>query len=143
MTTLHRKGFYQDITLFGVLVMIDLWTKYWFFNKQRWADTFFLEPAMNTGISFSMDMSLPLVIIMTVIAIGLFGFMYIKKLFPRLAIIFLFAWTLGNLYDRVVYDGVRDFIVIPEWFICNVADVFLSLWMCLAILSMIIEKRKN
>lgn len=98
---------------------------------------------MNRWISFSMNMSLELVIVMTIFALLLFVYMYIKKIFPTIAIILLLWWTLGNLYDRVVYDGVRDFIVIPNWFICNIADIFLFIGMVVACIYILMEKKKN
>jgi lipoprotein signal peptidase len=46
------------------------------------------------------------------------------------------AGTLGNMYDRIVYDGVRDFLVMPDMFIFNVADVLLTVGMLFAIYHM-------
>ncbi len=144
MTVTNKQTIAQDILTVIVLIWLDLVSKYLFFNQRIWADTFFLEPAMNRGISFSMDMSLSLVIMMTVIALGLFSFMYIKKIFPNIILILLIAGTMGNLYDRIVYDGVRDFFVIPHWFICNGADIFLffgMIWACVYLL--VIDKNKK
>ena len=80
----------KDVLTLIVLIIIDLVSKYLFFNQRIGAETFLLEPAMNTGISFSMDMSLEIVIVMTLAALCLFGYMYVKELFPKMALVFLF-----------------------------------------------------
>jgi len=46
------------------------------------------------------------------------------------------AGTLGNMYDRVIYGGVRDFLVMPGMFIFNVADILLSVGMIFALYHM-------
>lgn len=143
MKSLSLYIFLKDVLTLLLLIVIDLVSKYLFFNQRIWAESFFLEPAMNTGISFSMDMSLEIVIVMTIVALLLFGYMYVRELFPKIAIILLLWWTLGNLYDRVVYDGVRDFIVVPDWFICNVADIFLFVGMVWACYYLLMDHKKK
>jgi signal peptidase II len=43
----------------------------------------------------------------------------------------IFAGAIGNLYDRIFYKAVPDFIDFHvgdfHWFIFNVADIFISL----------------
>jgi signal peptidase II len=41
----------------------------------------------------------------------------------------------GNLIDRIVYGGVRDFLVMPGWFVFNFADVWISIGVVLLIWS--------
>jgi signal peptidase II len=54
-----------------------------------------------------------------------------KRRFNQFIFGLLMAGVLGNLYDRIVYSGVRDMIrVLPQWpnlfpWIFNVADMFL------------------
>ena len=56
--------------------------------------------------------------------------------------------SLGNLFDRVYYRAVPDFIDLNyegyHWFIFNVADIFISIGIICLILSEILNyKSKN
>ena len=53
--------------------------------------------------------------------------------------------SLGNLYDRIYYKAVPDFIDLHyesfHWFVFNVADIFISLGvLCLILAEVIINK---
>ena len=67
----------------------------------------------------------------------------IKK-YPLLMI---FAGAIGNLYDRVFYKAVPDFIDFHigefHWFIFNVADIFISLGVFFMILVELIDNNKS
>ena len=54
--------------------------------------------------------------------------------------------SLGNLFDRIYYSGVPDFIDFNynnfHWFIFNVADIFISLGvMCLILVELFLNKK--
>ena len=56
--------------------------------------------------------------------------------------------SLGNLFDRIYYSAVPDFIDISyndyHWFIFNVADIFISLGIiCLIFAELLDYKKKN
>ena len=142
---MNKKNTYYLIDIISIFtfVVIDLITKYVFYNNRLWEEFFLLEPAINRWISFSMNMSWGLIIGMTIVALALFIVMYDKKMFPRMAIILLIAWTLGNLYDRIIYYGVRDFLVFPSWFIFNVADVLLFVGMAIAFVHLIQHNKQK
>jgi len=60
-------------------------------------------------------------------------------------LMFILGGSLGNLFDRVYYSAVPDFIDFHindfHWFIFNVADVFISLGViCLIIVEFIFNK---
>ena len=67
--------------------------------------------------------------------------------FTRYPLLMIFAGALGNLYDRIVYNMVPDFIDFHigefHWFIFNVADIFISLGVFFMILSEIIDIKKD
>lgn len=128
---------------FIVLLGSDLLTKYLFFNKRYLEDLFFIEPALNKGISFSLAFPLDMVILLSVVALCMFVVMYIKKSLYYGALLLLMAGTVGNMYDRLVYDGVRDFLVLPDWFIFNFADVRLTCGMIGVIIYQWYEKRQS
>jgi signal peptidase II len=56
----------------------------------------------------------------------------------------LIAGTAGNLIDRFIYWGVRDFINIGlfNFPIFNFADIMLSIWVVIRIMRVMLEKKK-
>ena len=57
----------------------------------------------------------------------------------KLAFMMIFAGSIGNIFDRLYYSSVPDFIDIHfnnfHWFIFNVADIFISLGVIILICS--------
>ena len=53
------------------------------------------------------------------------------KTVKRLSILMILGGALGNLYDRIRYNGVLDFIDFHvgnfHWFIFNVSDIFITI----------------
>ncbi len=64
----------------------------------------------------------------------------------RLAFMMIFGGSLGNIFDRLYYSSVPDFIDIHygdfHWFIFNVADIFITLGVILLIYLEIFSKNK-
>ena len=67
--------------------------------------------------------------------------------FARYPLLMIFAGALGNLYDRIIYKAVPDFIDFHvgefHWFIFNVADIFISIGVFFMILFEIIGINKD
>ena len=65
----------------------------------------------------------------------------------RFALIMIIGGALGNLYDRVVYSVVPDFIDFHignfHWFTFNIADIFISLGVIIMIIVEIIDNNQN
>tara|TARA_B100001121_G_scaffold233211_1_gene206623 strand:- start:2214 stop:2708 length:495 start_codon:yes stop_codon:yes gene_type:complete len=60
----------------------------------------------------------------------------------------IFGGALGNLYDRIYFSAVPDFIDLHignyHWFIFNVADIFISVGIiCLIFDELLFNKNKN
>ena len=64
----------------------------------------------------------------------------------KFAFMMIFGGSLGNIFDRIYYSSVPDFIDIHfgnfHWFIFNVADIFISLGVLLLIYLEIFDKKK-
>ena len=62
-------------------------------------------------------------------------------------LLMIFGGAIGNLYDRVFYKAVPDFIDVHvnnfHWFIFNVADIFISIGVISMILIEIIGNKKK
>mgnify|MGYP001419982579 CR=1 FL=1 len=65
----------------------------------------------------------------------------------KYALIMILGGGLGNLYDRILYKKVPDFIDFHigdfHWFVFNLADVFITLGVFFMILFEIIGNNKN
>jgi len=108
----------------------------------------------NKGIAFglfsfneSLTYNLITFIIATITIIILV--MIIKNVgFKRYSLLIVFGGSLGNLFDRIYYSAVPDFIDFHinnfHWFIFNIADIFITLGIiCLICDELIFNNKKN
>ena len=67
--------------------------------------------------------------------------------FEKYALIFIFSGALGNIYDRLIYKAVPDFLDFHvgnfHWFIFNVADIFITLGVFFMIIIEIFNIKKE
>ena len=65
----------------------------------------------------------------------------------RYALASVMGGSIGNLFDRIYYSAVPDFLDLHinnfHWFIFNVADIFITLGIICLILEEIFNKNKN
>ena len=106
----------------------------------------------NTGIGFglaSLESGIYyhlLTFIIAIINIGLIYFLTKSKGIYEYLIALVIGGSLGNLFDRVYYYAVPDFIDLHlgnyHWFIFNVADIFISAGIIGLIFVELIKKEK-
>ena len=110
-------------------VGLDMLSKDIFYNLRYLNDTTLIRPVLNKGISRSLPVPFILIIGISIIGIGAFIRLFAKKKINRLITAFLIAGTVGNMIDRFIYGGVRDFINIGifNFPIFNIADIMLSI----------------
>ena len=107
----------------------------------------------NEGIAFgllSFDQSYMYNILTILIAavILIIFFMTLKSGgIKKYSLLMIFGGALGNLYDRIFFKAVPDFIDFHignfHWFIFNVSDIFISLGVLFLIIFEIIDNQKN
>lgn len=108
-----------------------------------------LQYALNTKLSFSIPIPQILIIIATVIILFLLlllinNHLKQKRLCPSLLLTTVIASAISNLFDRIYYKGVIDFISCKffnfQWSIFNLADIYIVM----AIIAYLIyEIKKN
>ena len=106
----------------------------------------------NTGIGFglaSMETNIYYHILTTIIVIiniGLMFFLAKSKGIYAYLIALIIGGSLGNLFDRIYYYAVPDFIDLHlgdyHWFIFNVADIFITVGIIGLILIELLKKEK-
>ena len=106
----------------------------------------------NTGIGFglaSMEANIYyhiLTLIIVIVNIGLIFFLIKSKGIYAYSIVLIIGGSLGNLFDRIYYYAVPDFIDLHlgnyHWFIFNIADIFITVGIIGLILVELLKKDK-
>jgi len=151
----------KKIIIILTLFSIDRITKIYLLNLQSIGTDidFYIYPFLNiflvwnSGISFgllSMDANISyhiLSMIITFVNILLIYFMFSyrnKKISYMIS--FILGGSLGNLFDRIYYYSVPDFIDFHignfHWFTFNVADIFITIGI-IGLIFLEIFNRKN
>ncbi len=108
----------------------------------------------NTGIGFGLFSSESKIIyniitfLIIIINLIIFYFAIIETKFKSFILMIILGGSLGNLFDRIYYKAVPDFIDINfgqfHWFVFNVSDIFISIGIiCLILSEFLIYKAKN
>jgi len=88
-----------------------------------------------------------LTIIICSITIIIIWLLLKSKGFERLSFLMIVGGSLGNIFDRIFYSAVPDFIDIHinnfHWFIFNVADIFITIGILCLISIEVVGKKKN
>ena len=131
------------IIVFGVF-FLDRATKIYLLNLQESGTDidFYIYPLLNfylvwnTGIGFglaAMESNIyyhVLTSIILIVNIGLIFFLVKSKGIYTYLLALIIGGSLGNLFDRIYYYAVPDFIDLHignyHWFIFNVADIFIT-----------------
>tara|TARA_B100000945_G_scaffold314470_1_gene312126 strand:- start:453 stop:932 length:480 start_codon:yes stop_codon:yes gene_type:complete len=105
----------------------------------------------NEGVAFglfSFDEKLYynlLTIFICIITVVIIWLMFRSEGFEKLSYIMIIGGSFGNIFDRIFYSAVPDFIDIHinnfHWFIFNVADIFISLGVIFLIIFEIFLKK--
>ena len=111
-----------------------------------------LDLVWNTGIGFGLlSYESSLAYNLTTVFIGLvvltlFYFMVVSDNLDKLIFSIIIGGALGNLYDRLLYNAVPDFIDLHyntfHWFTFNVADIFITLGVLIMVLREFFVKNK-
>ena len=85
--------------------------------------------------------------IIVIINLILLYFSFVETKIKSFFLMIILGGSLGNLFDRVYYRAVPDFIDLNyagyQWFIFNVADIFITIGIICLILSELIFYKKN
>ena len=150
----------KKIIIIFILFFLDRLTKIYLINLQS-AGTdidFYILPFLNfylvwnTGVGFglaSMEANIYyhiLTIIIVFINIGLIFFLAKATGIYAYLFALIIGGSLGNLFDRIYYYAVPDFIDLHlgnyHWFIFNVADIFITVGIIGLILVELLKKEK-
>ena len=150
----------KKIIIILSIFFFDRFTKIYLINLQSTGTDidFYIFPFLNfyliwnTGIGFglvAMETNIYYHILTSMIVIinlGLIFFLIKSKDIHAYLIALIIGGSLGNLFDRIYYYAVPDFIDLHlgdyHWFIFNVADIFITVGIIGLILIELLKKEK-
>ena len=156
----NRKTFYINFLVIFSIFVLDRLTKFYviYLDKINSDSELFSSKFLNIyliwneGIAFglfSFDENNLYNILTLFILIIIFVILYMiskSSGFKKYSLLMILGGALGNVFDRIIYKAVPDFIDFHvgnfHWFIFNVSDIFISLGVILMIILEIIDKPK-
>ena len=157
------KLIYKNIYLILFLIIIfflDRISKYLIVNHTESIDDnkifssqyINLELVWNKGIAFgllSFSSSFVYNLLSLIIAFVILIIIYLiikSRNYEKFFLTMILGGAIGNLYDRVIYKSVPDFIDLHiknfHWFIFNIADIFITIGVLWLILAEFFVKKK-
>ena len=155
-----NKNFYLNLIIILSIFALDRLTKFYiiYLDKINGGSEIFSSKFLNIyliwneGIAFGLFsfnennlynfLTLFILIIIFVILFMIFK----SSGFKKYSLIMIFAGALGNVFDRIIYKAVPDFIDFHvgnfHWFIFNVSDIFITLGVIFLIYDEIVVKDK-
>ncbi len=161
MKFIKNKIFLKSLIIF-IIFSFDRITKNYvinLFNETQFDEIYLLKFiniffTWNEGIAFGLlnfdnrTIYSLISIFIAIISLVILYFVFKNKDYSGYFFAMVLGGALGNLFDRIKYSAVPDFIDLHignyHWFIFNVADIFISIGLiCLIFLELYSKKRKE
>lgn len=146
---MNKKIIYGSIIVFIIDLISKIIVNTYLSSKITIINHFFyLDKVYNTGVSFGMFKNSQIIIVILTCIILFFLIKYIKSLKMNtrntIACSLLFGGIIGNLFDRVFYGYVNDFLSFQfgnYYFpVFNIADISICIGMFLIILAIFLKE---
>ena len=156
-----KKKIFWNFFFILIIFLLDRVTKISIINFLENSDNGYIQITnflsfnliWNEGIafglfSFNQELYYNFLTIIIILVTTIILWMIIKtKGLEKIAFLMIFGGSLGNIFDRLVYSSVPDFIDLHynnfNWFIFNVADIFISIGIILLIYLEFFKKKIN
>ena len=156
------KNFYINLIFIFLIFILDRISKVYviYLNEKSYTSEIFSSKFLNISLTWNQGIAFGLfsfdqnhlynflTIIISVIILVVFIMIVKSRGLKKYALLMIFGGAIGNLYDRIIFKAVPDFIDFHignfHWFIFNVADIFITLGVIFMILFELIginEKR--
>tara|TARA_Y100000590_G_C15673640_1_gene997172 strand:+ start:843 stop:1331 length:489 start_codon:yes stop_codon:yes gene_type:complete len=158
----NLKKFLFSFLFIIVIFISDRVTKLYILNiaeTEKYVDIYYnsflnFYLIWNTGIGFGLFSSETnyyynfISIIILIINIIILIMIIKSRDYKIIFLLMIFGGSLGNLFDRLYYKAVPDFIDLHygsfHWFVFNVADIFITMGiLCLIIAEFILNKKSK
>jgi len=162
MITRHlTKNFYINTIIVFLIFILDRFSKIYvvYLDKVNYSSELYQSKYLNItlvwneGIAFGLfsfdqnHLYNLLTLIISIIVFIVFIMMIKSDGLKKYSLIMIFGGALGNLYDRIFFKAVPDFIDFHisnfHWFIFNIADIFITVGVIFMILyELIVNNNK-
>ena len=150
-----------DVVILFVIFLIDRASKIYILKiaEVENAVDMYISPYLNfyliwnRGIAFGLASSNEsliynsVTVIIGLIVLGILILIFKLEGTKKYSFIMVLGGALGNLYDRIYYSAVPDFIDFHigenHWFVFNVADIFITFGVIFLILIELFDKKRN
>ena len=157
----NSKFFYINLIIIISIFILDRVTKLYviYLDKINIGSEIYLSKYLNIyliwneGIAFGLfsfdekNLYNYLTIFILIIVVFILFWIIKSKGIQKYALSMISGGALGNLFDRILYRAVPDFIDLHinnfHWFIFNIADIFITIGVFLMILSEFTVKDRN
>ena len=154
------KNFYINSIIIFIIFLLDRISKIYVVNlaSKNYSSELFSSKFLNINLIWNEGIAFGLLsfnhsnlynILTSIIAliIVIVFFMIVKNNnLKRYPLLMIFGGAIGNLYDRIIFKAVPDFIDFHvgefHWFIFNVADIFITIGIISLILAELISYKK-
>ena len=155
------KNFIINLSLVVLIFLFDRISKIYviyldkkFLGSEIFSSKFLnISLIWNKGIAFGLfsfnekNLYNILTIVILILIIVIFYMIINTSGFKKYFLMMILGGALGNIYDRVIYKAVPDFIDLHiqnfHWFVFNVADIFITIGVIFMIMSEFIKKDFN
>ena len=156
------KNFYINLIIIISIFVLDRLTKLYVIyldtinsNPEIYSSKFLnIYLIWNEGIAFGLfsfnenNLYNFLTLFILIIIFVILYMIYKSSGFKKYSLLLIFGGALGNVFDRIIYNAVPDFIDFHignfHWFIFNLADVFISLGVIFMIIyELFLSNKKN
>jgi len=156
-----NKNFLINLILVLSIFLFDRLSKLYviyldkkFFTSEIFSSKFLnINLIWNEGIAFGL-LSLKeerfyniLTLIIALVIFIIFFMLRSSEGFKKYSLLMILGGALGNIYDRIFYKAVPDFIDFHvgnfHWFIFNIADIFITIGVVLMILIELFEDKNE
>jgi len=155
------KYFYINLIFIFLIFILDRVSKVYviYLNEKSYTSEIFsskflnISLTWNQGIAFGLfsfdqsDLYNFLTIIIFIVIFFIFIMLIKNKGLKRYALLMIFGGAIGNLFDRIFFKAVPDFIDFHigefHWFVFNLADIFITIGVIFMILLELIGNSKK
>ena len=156
-----NKSLLISSSLVLLIFLIDRISKIYVINlhKQLLGSEIFSSKYLNISLSWNEGIAFGLLSFnkenfynsLTILIILIIFFIFVMILkssgLQKLALVMILGGALGNVFDRILYKSVPDFIDFHiggfHWFIFNIADIFITIGVIFMVIFEIFENKEK